>query len=491
MASLSQKAGVLIAANFVKYAVGFIMPMLLVRMLTKEDYGTLQQITLVGTMVVGMLTLGLPNSVYFFYRRENAAMSRALVQQSVWILFAAGVLGALGLAVFAPAIANFTHNPAIAIFLPIFALGVGLNIAGDHFVHFMIAQDRYAMAVLFEMGEAMLRVAMLVIPLLAGYGLTGLVWATVAVALARFLLRESFLLKGIGWKLLPKKGSTFIPDQLAYSLPMFMTMVAGLIGEQIDRMLVASNFTAAQYAIYTIGALSIPLDTIFQSAVANVLRASLPALVREKNFEEIARLMREAVRKLSIIVLPSFVFLFGFAHEFITLLFTRNYADSVVVFRIYLWMIPLHMMMLSPIPQAFGKTRINMQLVMFTTVLHIVLSFFALKWIGYLGPAISSIATSWLLSLLYLVMAGKLLQMPISRLLPKGALLRVITAACLALLAAKLAFGNTNITLIGFVLIGALYSAGFFVAAILLGVFTAQDRATAGRLAAKLGLAKR
>ncbi len=44
-------------------------------------------------------------------------------------------------------------------------------------------------------------------------------------------------------------------------------------------------------AIYSVGALEIPLDVIFQGSVANVLRASLPALVRDGNRREIVRVI--------------------------------------------------------------------------------------------------------------------------------------------------------------------------------------------------------
>ena len=38
----------MIVANLIKYAVGFIMPMVLVRMLSQNDYGTYQQMILIS-----------------------------------------------------------------------------------------------------------------------------------------------------------------------------------------------------------------------------------------------------------------------------------------------------------------------------------------------------------------------------------------------------------------------------------------------------------
>jgi len=491
MASLSDKAGVLIAANFVKYAVGFVMPMVLVRMLSKQDYGTLQQLQLIGASTLGILVLGLPSSVYYFHQRDGEHSHKALIQQTLWMLFISGTVATLGLVLAAPRLSELMNNPALSHFLPLFAFSVGLGIAGEHFVHFMIAQDRYATAVIFETGETIVRVLVSVMPLLAGYGLPGLLWAIVAMTLARFLVRNLLLLRGIGFELAPERGSLFIREQFGYSIPMCLTSIVGLVGGALDRMIIAANFTPVQYAIYSVGALEIPLDTIFQVAVANVLRASLPALVRSGQYAEIARLVREAVRKLSMIMLPSFVFLYGFSSEFITLLFTKNYAESVAVFRIYLWLVPLHMFILSPIPQAFGRTKINFYIVASVTALHVGASFVLLRWLGYLGPAVSTVASTYLIALLYFVMGKRLLHATTLQLMPIEGFAKVGGAALVALFVSRQAFGSGQVTLVQFLLAGALFSAVFLLAAMALRVFTEQDRQLARRWAGRFGLVRR
>ena len=491
MASHSDKAGILIAANFVKYAVGFIMPMVLVRMLDKDDYGTFQQLQLIGATLAGVLFLGLPSSIYYFYQREGAHTRRALIVQTVVMLVASGLVAVAILVLGAPSLSRLMNNPALSSFLPIFALSVGLGIAGEHFVHFMIAQDRYAVAVVFEIVETAVRVVVSLIPLMAGYGLPGLVWALVALSLVRAMVRNVLLLSGIGWSFSLPKEERFVREQLAYSIPMCLTLLVGIAGGALDRLIISANFTPHDYAVYTVGALEIPLDTIFQVAVANVLRASLPSLVQAGNFDEIVRLVRESTRKLSMIVLPSFVFLMGFAHEFITLLFTARYADSVAVFRIYLFLVPLHMMILSPIPQAFGRTRINLYIVAVTTALHVIASFVLLKWVGFLGPAISFVGTTWVIAAVFLTIGARLLHTSPMALLPLASLARVSAAAGIALFACKELAGNTPVTLVGFATSGVVFGGLFVLLAAVLRVFTAQDRDMARRWMERLSPLRR
>src|SRR5699024_1031267 len=133
-----------------------------------------QQLLLVNLMALGLLTAGLPSSVYYFYNRVDPAQRGALVAQTLSLLGILGAVAAAAIAFGAPLIGERMSNPDLAAQLPLYALAVGLMLASEHFVPFMIAQDRYGAAVWFETAETLVRVATLVLPVLLGYGLRGL-----------------------------------------------------------------------------------------------------------------------------------------------------------------------------------------------------------------------------------------------------------------------------------------------------------------------------
>jgi O-antigen/teichoic acid export membrane protein len=489
MATLSDKAGFLIAANFIKYAVGFTLPMLMVRLLDKADYGTYQQLLLVNSMALGLLTMGLPSSIFYFYNRQADAAKSALVVQTLAMLCIAGAVAAVGIAVATPAIATQTSNPALGSLLPLYAVAIGLMLAGEHFTSFMVAQDRYGAAVGFETFETLVRVLTLIAPIALGYGMQGLVVAAVLYAAGRFIVRSLWVMRTGRHpvrSLSAARAATFVPTQLAYSIPLWLTSIVGVAGGMLDRAIVAGAFKPIDFAIYSVGAFAVPLDVIFQASVADVLRATLPPLVQRGDLAEVARLLREAVRKLALIMLPSFVFLFGFADEFITLLFTNQYADSVHVFRIYLFGLPLFMFVLSLIPQVFGWTGINLKIVIASTVLHVILSFTLLKTVGFYGPALSSVISSYLSVAIYLWVALKLTKAPLPRLVPLPEIAKTFACAAVGLAAAWMAGTPAPTKLFNLVLHGALFTVVFFAAGVLSGLFTPQDRALARRWAAKL-----
>jgi len=481
MASLSDRAAFLIVANALKYAVGFVMPMVLVRMLSKDDYGTYQQLALLATLGVAIMVVGLPNSVYYFHERSDPARNKVLALQTAGMLVASGALTALLLVFGAPAIAALMKNQALAPLLVYYGTAIGFLVASEHFVQFMIAHDRYQVAVLVETVETVVRVLVLIAPLVAGYGLTGLVAAALGYAMLRFALRSVWLVAPLGSLAKPPGQVWFVGEQLAYSVPLGLMSLVGVVGSQLDRAIIATVFAPADYAIYSVGALEIPLDAIFQASVATVLRASMPALIRDGRHDEVVRLLREGVRKLSLIVLPCFVFLLAYAYEFITVLFTEQYAPSVNVFRIYVFLIPLNMFILSPVPPAYGRTTINFYIVACVTVLHVILSFALLHWIGFYGPAVSTIVTAYLISTVYFVFARRLTGGTVATLLPLGTFAKVLAVSAVAAGAGKLLLGGVSRSLAGLAASGLLFAVAFVTLCAVTGVFTAADRQLARR----------
>lgn len=482
--NLSDKAGFLIIANLIKYAVGFVMPMVLVRMLTQTEYGTYQQILLISS-AFGVLTLGLPVSIYYFFPRHSPTAQAALLAQTTIMLMIAGAAAALGIYLGAPMLADTVNNPTMVQLLQLYSISAFFMIASEHAVHVLIAQNRYGAAVLFEVIETFARVALLLLPLCLGFGFEGLVIGIVTYAVLRFLARNAIVFATSGLSFTGWTQATSARPQLAYSLPIALGAVAGMVGGVFNRGIIAATFTPAQFAIYAVGALEIPLDSIFQASVANVLRASLPSLVRDGNHVEIVRLIREAVRKLAIIVLPSFVFLFGYSLDFITVLFTQQYEESVTIFRIYLLLVPLHMFVFSLVPHVYGKTKLNLYIIILSTGALLLFSYTLLNTIGFCGPAIALVATQYLAAIVYLLVVLRLTQATLHRLLPLIDILRIFAVALICLVVARFAVPADVPGLLGLTLAGVVFTAAFFPLALMTRVFTADDRQLMRRWLAK------
>jgi O-antigen/teichoic acid export membrane protein len=420
---------------------------------------------------------GIPSSIYYFYHRaEHRPHGRAtLIAQSFWMLGISGAVAAIAIYLGAPFIAHRFDNPQLAALFHPFAIFVGLAIFGELFMHVMISQNRYTAAVSLETIEAILRVGLIVGVLYAGFGLQAVVVAMATFACFRLLGRGYFLVTGPDSIRHARRAAAFPVEQLAYSIPLAASTCVALIGNTLDRMIVAAFFSPVEYAIYSVGALEIPLDVIFQASVANVLRATLPPLVTAGAYQEIVRIWRASVRKLALVIIPSAVFLFAFAELFITALFTPKYLESAAVFRVYVVHLPQYMVVVSLIPQIFGRTGLNLKVIFVAASSNIVLSFAFLKLFGYIGPAMAFVLSSYIGLSLYFVAGKRLLGTTFAEMMPLAALARTFLAACVSLLPALLAAHYLPAGIVALAGAGIAFSCGYLAAAPALGAVTAED----------------
>lgn len=486
MKSLSDKAGILIFANLFKYTLGFVVPMVLVRMLSQDEYGTYQQLILISTATIGVMTLGIPTSIFYYFTDSQSNRIPSLMIQTFSMLVVAGCIASLAIFFVASPIAERMNNASMAALLQIYAISFAFLIASEYSINLMIAQDRYKLAVTFELAESVARVFFLMAPLVFGFGFPGLILGLVLYALIRFFARTYYLFHGSGIKYSGWSKSIFPIEQLSYGIPLAIVALVWMVAGTFNKGILALSFTPKDFAIYTVGALEIPLDTIFQASVANVLRASLPPLVQAGELVEVVRIVRESVRKLSFIVLPSFIFLFGFSEQFITVLFTEQYAESVPVFRIYLWIMPLNMLMLSPIPQIFGKTRLNLYINLSSAGVLLVLSYVLLKLVGFYGPAVAMVSAHYFGAGIFILVVLRLTQSSFQNLFPLRSLFLVLVASLSGLLAAKFMPHLTSFGLLNLAVSGLLFCGAYFSACMMLGVFTQEDRTLAKRWLNKL-----
>lgn len=474
--SLSDRAGFLVVANVVKFGIGIVMPMILVRMLTRTDYGTYQQMALVSYTAVALLTFGLPTSVFYFNSHVGRGGLPALIVQTSVMLLVGGAL-ASGLIFFGAApLARLMNNPGMAPLLALFGVSVGFVIASEHSMSFLIAQNRYGLAVGFELAEAVIRLVLLLTPLWLGWGFPGLVAFIVIYGFLRFAARTAYLFLRSGVSFAGLRGHWFFGQQLSYSAPIAMMALVVMMGSTFNRGILAASFTPADYAVYAVGNVVLPFATIFQAAVANVLRAEMPALVRDGQLAEVVRIVRESTRKLSLIVLPSFVFLLAHSYEFITVLFTNSYERSVNVFRICVWELPLDMLILSAIPQICGKTKVNMYINFAATAFLIVSSFGLVRGIGFYGAPLAGILTQYFTVALFVIVVLQLLQTTLWKLLPVPQILRVLAVSAVAALASWLPPAISTHRLLDLIVEGVVYGVVFLLLAGPAGVVTGEDR---------------
>ena len=106
--------------------------------------------------------------------------------------------------------------------------------------------------------------------------------------------------------------------------------------------------------------MEVPVGLVIAAAVSNVLVPRLTIRWRDGDRAAMVALWREAMRKTSLVILPLFAFMMAMSADLVRVLYGPGFSESVEVFRVYLFLLPLRITTWGLIPQAIGRTRINL-----------------------------------------------------------------------------------------------------------------------------------
>ncbi|ETX08276.1 MAG: hypothetical protein ETSY2_06360 [Candidatus Entotheonella gemina] len=329
--------------------------------------------------------------MYFIPNATTMAEKRRFTGQTVVLLSVAGILVLLGLMAGAEWLSARFNNPHLTTALRVYALWIGCSVAAQYFVQLMYALERIAPAIVYNLlGTQIAQICLLVAAFYFRLGLLPYLWCLVGLeavkAAAAFIVTWRYL-GGLTWR--PSRET--LGRQLSYSAPLAVAQAVNRLSYDIDLLIVSSTYAMREFAFYAVGAFELPLVSILRKTSATISMPRLVALYREQRVDEVLVLFREVVRKISVIALPCFVFLFMMAEPFIRVLYTAAYLPSVPIFRVYLLLIPLSCAAFNILIQTTGRTRPIMVLSLLYIVLSIPLNFMFIHWLGLIGPAIATV----------------------------------------------------------------------------------------------------
>jgi O-antigen/teichoic acid export membrane protein len=417
--SLTRQAGALGLGALAAQTSGLVLLMALTRLVPKTELGGYQQLALIYGIVSPLLVAGIPAALLYFMPRAKDEQ-----QAREWVGAAYVLLGAIGLACsivvvaargpIADALGNHDLTRALVPYAPypFFAFVAAVMPTA------LVAIGRAGLAAaLISLGGVLVAIGVLVALVfgrdtahMAG-GLAGGQLITTAVSV--YAVYRVVGVSLVGVRLRPD-----IQAVLRYGLPLALTGLAGKLAFQFDRLVVTQRFSPAEFAIYAVGAVELPLTIVVQQSVNSVL---VPALTRHYAAGDLvgmAALWRRAIRRTSLIVLPLFVFFMLTATETIHLLFGASYGRSADVFRIYLLLIPFRVATYGLITQAIGRTDVNLSASFVLLAANAGLVLALVGPMGLNGAALGTVLATLVVVIYYLVRLRRVLGLRIRALFP-------------------------------------------------------------------------
>ena len=418
--SLASDAAMLTVGLLFAQAASILTLSLLARLVPKEQLATYQQLTLLYGIIAPLMFGGIPMGLLFFLPK-----ARSDAERGEWIAQAYGLLLSFGLVAMVLVIAlrdplaqlmgNEQLAPALLLYSP-FLLSAFIASATPYA---LVASGRpIAAAIVNAIGGATTLIgavtAALIRPdaraLALGLACGGTAWAALSVIIVKRTVGISVgrhrQVEG-SWRAL-----------LRYGVPLALSAVAARIGYQADRVVVAANFAVAQFAIYALGAVEIPISLLVQQSTTSVLVPPLARMWGEGDVPSMTRLWGEAMRKTTLLIAPMFAFLMVAAPDFIRVLFGDRYAASVPIFRIYLLLLPLRIATWSVMTVALGRTRVNWPVAVVMVIGNIAIALSLVAPLGLEGPALAAPVTVFASTVYYLLWTRVALGVRIRDLVP-------------------------------------------------------------------------
>jgi O-antigen/teichoic acid export membrane protein len=426
-------AGLLALGSLFTQAAQIVSLGVLARLVGKADLATYQQLNLLYAVCAPLLLAGVPTGVlYFVSRAETADERRVWILRAYVVLGSMGVLAACGTVLLRHPIAELFNNPRLADALVLYAPYLLFAFIAAATPPALVAAGAPARA-------AMLNAA------LGGFMLVALVTAALlepsARALAVGLSASGAALAVVSLHAVSRVVGIARADPhmrdglralLAYGLPLTLAGLAATIGFQFDRIVVGASFSPEDFAVYALGAVEIPLGLLLGQAVTNVLIPRLSELWRSGDPAGMVALWRGAMQKMSLVLLPLFVFLMVMADDVVYVLYGPGYEESVLIFRIYLTLIPLRVATWGVIPTAIGRTSMHAGAAAILLVANAVIALTTVEALGLAGPALAAPIATLLAAVYYVLRLRGVVGAGVTQLVPFGLLTQVFAVVTIA-----------------------------------------------------------
>jgi len=328
---LSQSA-YLFAAKVLGFGLRLLLPIFLVRVMTKADIGAYNQFFLVETLLRTLFQMGVNQSQFFFVPRdrENAGgyFLNSLLLNA--LLFAVGY-SLVG--VFREQAADFLGMPILTLYFREIVIYGVLLMANVTAMTYLMASKHFKQAAFFEIN---MQVLASIATLGAAFYTRDLRTILVALIVSRglsFLMVMAYIhFMHRGFR--SKRYFFDIKQQVKYGL---VLGVAGMLWTLLMRMhevTVSKFYDLETYAVYAQGLKQIPILQFYSQSITSVALVHFAQLVKDDDWAGVQAYWNKILASLYGLGLPITLFFLVVAQPLVILMYTQDYAQAVPIFRI-------------------------------------------------------------------------------------------------------------------------------------------------------------
>lgn len=416
------------------FLAAFIIPLVLVRVFDQADFGTYKQIFLIfGTLLV-ILQFGMAESLYYFLPSDPQQTGK-YVLNTVSIMGIAGVVSCLILWALQTNIAYWLNNAGLAeymlltgVFLTFFLMSLVLEIVMTVRRQNVLASSTYAVS-------DILRAVLCIGPAIF-LGLKGLMLGLVIFGVCRFGVTLYYLRHELMSGFSPDGG--LMRKHLAYAIPFGFAGIIEVTQANLHMYFVSYHFDIVTFAIYAVGCFQLPLFDLLMSSTSNVLMINMREKLLQGKLEAVRAMWYDTTRKLVLMFCLIVGGLLAIAHEFIVLLFTSAYEQSVPVFMVWTTSVIFAGFLTDGVLRVYAQNRFLILLSSIKLILVMLTINWFLTRFDLMGAVYITLLVALVAKVIALCRVKFLMQSSLADFLPWKALAQIFGITIIAVFAATM-----------------------------------------------------
>ncbi len=439
--NFSRQTAVVAAARLTNQAATIIAGIIIGHALVRNEAGIVQKGLLVVNMCVLLGMFGIQTFLYTELPKCGANRQRGVFTQSLLVLTAIGAVLAVALLLARAPLTAFLNAPELTALLPWVAAAVFLTLPSGAVEPLLIATGHPWRALAMAIPATALQIlvmlwACFIAPSTADALPTAVFAGMILAALTRLVFGAVHAATSVTGAWRTDAPAAALRAMAAFILPVGIVGVLDTLATLLDRNIVAHFYTSSDYALYSYGALEIPLLGLLIGSITPVLLPRFSTLVHEGRPAEMLDLWHRACLKTATVLFAVFMVFMCIAPDFLAILYSENYRASALFMRIYLCLLPVRVIAFMPMLYALGKQNLVLVGAAGDLCFNFCCSLFLVRCtpLGMAGAAVATVLSTTLQAAFYLWVIRRAFAIDLAELLPWRALARTAALCFLCFL---------------------------------------------------------
>jgi O-antigen/teichoic acid export membrane protein len=390
---LARRAFSLGAVKAFDQVLQFLLPVVLVRCLDVHSFGEYRLLWLAVGTVMALAPFSMPGGLYFFLPRSDAPTRRLYVHQTVAFLVFTGVVAAFLVSPLNPWLPSALAP--LAKYGAVFPAFVALWVACVLLDFLPTIEERIPLQACATISVALARAALVA----GGAWLTAdmgvIVWLLLGTVVLKFALLIAYIGRYHGWAR-PWFSRALFAGQFRYSAPFGIASACYVLRSQADQWVAAALFTLHSFAAFSIAAILGQVVNLFRQSVVEAFMPSMSRMEAAGDLKSMMEMNARANALVAMLLLPMLGYVFAFAEEIVTLVYTAAYIDAAHVMRIYIVGMTALVVELTSVLQLTRQGMFSLAVNIVVLAISVPLSWAGGTALGLAGAAAGSVSALYL-----------------------------------------------------------------------------------------------